>query len=325
MCKIKQDRNGYLVSIIIPVYNGANYMREAIDSAINQTYKNIEVIVINDGSNDDGKTEEIARSYGDKIRYYYKENGGVSSALNLGISHMRGDYFSWLSHDDVYTLTKIEDQIDILREYNDPNLLCYCKSTQINKDSKPIKSVLKTNRLPTNKICDGKEVLVDMLKYGIYNGCAFLIPSKVFVIDGLRFDENLRYSQDALMWFQIFLNQYRLVCINGEDVMGRVHDKQLTQTGKSFFKKDSLSITELILDKFIVCSDKKYNVIYYYARHNAIYGNNQVVNIVLQRTKKIKALSFGQLVKIKLCLAYGKIRPIIRKAYYSIFRKVKTT
>ena len=97
-----------LVSIIIPVYNGSNYLKKAIDSALSQTYKNIEIIVVNDGSKDDGATEQVALSYGDKINYYLKENGGVSSALNFGISKMKGDYFSWLSHDDEYTQTKIE-------------------------------------------------------------------------------------------------------------------------------------------------------------------------------------------------------------------------
>ena len=58
-----------LVSIIIPVYNGSNFMKEAIDSALSQTYENIEVVVVNDGSKDDGATEQIALSYGDKIRY----------------------------------------------------------------------------------------------------------------------------------------------------------------------------------------------------------------------------------------------------------------
>ena len=74
------------VSIVIPVYNGANYLGEAIDSALEQTYENIEIIVVNDGSTDDGATREIALSYGDRIRYFEKENGGVSSALNLGIN-----------------------------------------------------------------------------------------------------------------------------------------------------------------------------------------------------------------------------------------------
>ena len=67
-----------LVSIVIPVYNGANYMREAIDSALAQTYDNCEILVVNDGSRDDGETERIALSYGDEIRYFAKENGGVA-------------------------------------------------------------------------------------------------------------------------------------------------------------------------------------------------------------------------------------------------------
>ena len=81
------DRMFPLVSIVMPVYNGSNYMREAIDSALAQTYSNIEVIVVNDGSNDDGKTDAIAKEYGDRIRYFIKENGGCASALNLGIKN----------------------------------------------------------------------------------------------------------------------------------------------------------------------------------------------------------------------------------------------
>ena len=77
-----------LVSIIIPVYNGSNYLAQAIDSALAQTYTPIEIIVVNDGSRDDGATEEVALGYGDRITYVRKENGGSSSALNEGIRHI---------------------------------------------------------------------------------------------------------------------------------------------------------------------------------------------------------------------------------------------
>ena len=110
------DALAYLpkVSIVIPAYNASNYLAEAIDSALAQTYPNTEIIVVNDGSRDDGATERIALSYGDKIRYFHKENGGSSSALNTGIANMTGEWFSWLSHDDLYVPHKVETQIRYL-------------------------------------------------------------------------------------------------------------------------------------------------------------------------------------------------------------------
>ena len=83
-----------LVSIVIPVYKGDPFLKDSIDSFLQHTYPNIEIIVVNDGSPDDGATERIAQSYGDRIRYFAKENGGVSSALNYGIAQMRGEWFS---------------------------------------------------------------------------------------------------------------------------------------------------------------------------------------------------------------------------------------
>ena len=109
-----------LVSIIIPVYNGGNFLRDAIESALNQTYPNIEVIVVNDGSDDCGETEKIASDFVGKIVYLSKENGGVSSALNFGIQQMKGDFFSWLSHDDLYVETKIEEQLFYF--FKDPSI-----------------------------------------------------------------------------------------------------------------------------------------------------------------------------------------------------------
>ena len=110
--------NLQLVTIIIPVFNGSNYLRDAIDSAINQSYKNTEIIVINDGSDDSNQTKQISISYGYKIRYIEKDNGGVASALNLGIRNMNGEYFSWLSHDDIFEYDKIEKEISFALQKN---------------------------------------------------------------------------------------------------------------------------------------------------------------------------------------------------------------
>ncbi|MDD4196401.1 MAG: glycosyltransferase [Syntrophorhabdaceae bacterium] len=124
------------VSIVIPVYNGSNYMGEAIDSALAQTYGNIEVLVINDGSNDNGSTRQIALSYGDNIRYFEKKNGGVASALNLGLKEARGDYLCWLSHDDVYLPEKVAKEMAKLLSLPDKNAVVFCRHSVMDAKGK---------------------------------------------------------------------------------------------------------------------------------------------------------------------------------------------
>jgi glycosyltransferase involved in cell wall biosynthesis len=87
-----------LVSIVIPCYNQAAFLPEALDSALAQTYRPVEVIVVNDGSPDN--TEEVAKQYGHRIRYLARPNGGVSAARNTGIAHLQGDYIKFLDADD---------------------------------------------------------------------------------------------------------------------------------------------------------------------------------------------------------------------------------
>ena len=139
-----------LVSIIIPVYNGTNYLREAIDSALGQTYSNCEIIVVNDGSNDNGETEKMALAFGDKIRYFSKGNGGVSTALNLGINNMRGDYFSWLSHDDLYTTEKIEKNVAAIKD--SPMRIVYSDYDSIDAKGRNIGTVDLSRNLRINVV-----------------------------------------------------------------------------------------------------------------------------------------------------------------------------
>jgi len=205
------------VSIVIPVYNGSNYLKEAIDSALAQTYKNIEIIVVNDGSTDN--TEEIAKSYGDKIRYFSKENGGVSSALNLALREMKGEYFSWLSHDDVYFPEKIEKQVDFLRKFEDKNVILYSNYNIINENSKIIDTIIRNHKLLEDKM----EYAV--LRGGI-NGITLLIPKKAFDDYG-HFDEKLKCTQDYAKWFEM-MKTYKFVHMPIVLAKHRFHQAQET-------------------------------------------------------------------------------------------------
>jgi len=109
-----------LVSVIIPFYNERFYFEECIQSVLDQSYKNIEIIIINDGSNSEFLQilENVKNKNPDKIHLYHKENGGVSSARNLGIQKAKGKYISFIDADDAWLPNKIEHQINIIKSKN---------------------------------------------------------------------------------------------------------------------------------------------------------------------------------------------------------------
>jgi len=189
-----------LVSIIIPVYNGEKYLSEAIDSALNQTYKNIEIIVVNDGSKDN--TEEVALSYGNKIQYFGKENGGASTALNLGIKHMKGEYFSWLSHDDMYYPKKIERQIQELAKLDNKNTIMMTDLDGIDENYKKIYETKYINHIKAH--APRENFALHPIIYNQTHGCTLLIPKVSFTEVGL-FDETQRVAQDFEYFYRAFL------------------------------------------------------------------------------------------------------------------------
>ncbi|HUT86056.1 MAG TPA: glycosyltransferase [Elusimicrobiales bacterium] len=206
------------VSVIIPVYNGADYLKEAIDSALNQTYKDVEVIVINDGSNDGGATDKIATSYGDKIRYFTKLNGGVASALNLGIKKMEGDYFCWLSHDDIFYPEKTKIQIDFLKTC-DENTILYSDFDVADSN---------LNLLLSAKIKDTapEKFLYKIMTSSPVHGCTVMISKRCFDEIGL-FNEELKTTQDYDMWFKL-LKKFKFVHIPQPLIKTRHHSGQGT-------------------------------------------------------------------------------------------------
>lgn len=208
------------VSIIIPVYNGSNYLKEAIDSALAQTYKNIEVIVINDGSTDNGATERIARTYGKRIRYFTKKNGGVATALNLGIKKMTGDYFSWLSHDDMYYPYKIVEQIKVLSSVSNKQTILYSSCELIDETGAKTGS---NNRSSEYKLSYFDYGYFALFK-GLMNGCTMLIHKKNFSEVGL-FDPKFPTTQDYHLWYDMF-KIYPVKFVNKDLIRSRIHSKQ---------------------------------------------------------------------------------------------------
>lgn len=226
MCQLYDEFNNnsifYLprVSIVIPVFNGSNYLKEAIESALMQSYPNLEIIVVNDGSSDKGETEKIALSFGKRIKYYSKKNGGVASALNYGIEHMTGEYFSWLSHDDLYKKDKVLRQIEELRGIEDKRTIIVCGYEVVNKYSERLYDV---NLLDLYTKVEVERPLFAVFRGGI-NGCATLIHKSHFEREG-KFDISLPTTQDYDLWFRIMRGQK--ICYMHENlVLSRCHEEQ---------------------------------------------------------------------------------------------------
>lgn len=189
------------VSIIIPFYN-CQYVGQAIESALAQSYTNKEVIVVNDGST---KYTDSVKPFLHRIKYIEKQNGGTASALNAGINAANGEYFSWLSSDDLFVKNKTELQMEFMQTQR--AAVSHTNYHVINEKSQIIRSYV--GKVITNK----KELYSYLMTKCHINGCTVIMNMNVFHKIGL-FNEKLHFTQDYDMWLRVlqheefhFLNQ----------------------------------------------------------------------------------------------------------------------
>lgn len=317
------------VTIIIPVYNGSNFLAEAIDAALAQTYQNCEILVVNDGSNDGGESEKIALSYGNKITYYSKENGGVSSALNFAFEKMVGEWFSWLSHDDLYYPEKIEKQIEFINRllHENPNIdltkiTIRCATESIDKYGKIIK-------VPNYKDVPIHEQPIDTILNNIFNyrlsGCAFLLPRECIDIIG-GFNETIRTVSDVEYWYRLLFAGYEFYCIKDRLVKNRSHGKQVGKTKVELFNRELSELFIWITDT--MNSNKEFNTIsnnekLYYAlvkRKSPVAAKHVKETYLKNRVNGIKYYIKYPLISVRYGVI-GTIRNIVRYVYRRIFVK----
>lgn len=322
-----------LVSIVIPVYNGSNYMAEAIDSALSQTYDNIEVIVINDGSKDEGKSDKIAKSYGDKIRYIPKENGGSSSALNAGINNMKGQWFSWLSHDDLYYKDKVLKQVEYLNKLLDSGVaeedlwehMLFSATDFINGEGKLIKkSKYENEKALSDKIASftGNEYLIcEPTKYNFY-GCSCLINKKAFDKVG-TFDEKLRLINDLDMWYRLYAGHFKLHYMPEALDIGRIHKGQISRSiGFSYHNSEQDMLWQRSLRYLKDNCKDNYEVFYLFGCNAFTKTRDKEGEEAFAIAGKISSdkTAFLRRIKLKLQLK-AKVRTLMKKVYMALFMR----
>jgi glycosyltransferase involved in cell wall biosynthesis len=179
-----------MTSVIIPTFNRAAFLREAIDSVRAQTEKDFELIVVDDGSTDD--TRALVAEYGDRIRYFVQPNAGVSAARNLGIRHARGKFIAFLDSDDLWLPKKLARQMQWMAAH--PNLLlCYTDEVWIRRGVRVNQKLIHAKA--------GGWIYPLCLPRCIISPSSVLLRREVFDAVGW-FDEQLPVCEDYDLWLR---------------------------------------------------------------------------------------------------------------------------
>ena len=244
-----------LVSIVIPVYNTEKFVKECIESALNQTYRQIEVIVVDDGSTDNSL--KIIKKFSDQIKVISKSNGGTASALNLGIKEMNGDWFKWLSADDLLYPNAIQEFVDEAKKLDDmTNCILYSNYDIIDSNGKNLRQFIEPNYNSKNSF----ELNTILLDHYIGNATTSLIHKSAFERFGM-FDENVGFAEDYELWLRFcILHKCRLHLV--PKILGkyRIHGTQLTAKKMNKALENANEIRKHILNQLDKKELEKYSV-----------------------------------------------------------------
>ena len=225
LSKIADYESKTLISIIVPIYNVENYLRQCLDSIISQTYQNFECLLINDGSPDN--SADICREYVSKdsrFRYFEKENGGVSSARNFGIECSKGQYITFIDSDDwvdsdyleVLYRALIEEQADIAistyKQFNMDDNCYYVHSYQRGYDRKVFTNAELVDSLPL------------LYRYdSTYNFVSCKLVSRE-ILKYIRFNLSTSYGEDMEFWYKLYLTSRKIVYENKDTYIYRTNN-----------------------------------------------------------------------------------------------------
>ena len=229
--------NQPLISIIIPIYNIMDCLEKCVDSCINQTYKNIEILMIDDGSTDG--TAELCDRLKEKdkrIRVFHKENGGSSSARNLGIEHAKGDYLGFVDSDDFISPAMYEDLMNAIQEYKVP--IAQVSRDEIDDKGNKLPDVCT----PPEKafLCTSDEFMKELLMHrGDCSFCTKLIKKELFA--DRRFPIG-KLNEDFFLLLQMLKE------VDGIYILPQQHYHVFYRIGSNTRKKDKNEFSRVFMD-----------------------------------------------------------------------------
>jgi glycosyltransferase involved in cell wall biosynthesis len=298
------------LSIIIPSYNYGLYIGEAINSVINQSYKDFEIIVIDDGSTDDTR-ENIETHYSNVVKYCYQDNKGPGAARNKGLKHVRGQFIVFLDADDYFLPGNLQTKINYIREHPDVDWLFSDvffvdgKGKFLKRGSEYFDKIYCETNFPLD------DIFIALLKHGNFISTASLVIRRKCFDSIPDFAEDLLMHQDYFQWLTLskHFKSYAyidrpLVAIRRHNASWGNHTKvSLEQRLKLYSKLEEYFIQDI--RKFKRTWNKRFADAY-----------NRLGIIELDRGSREVALEYFLKSLLK--------RPIQRFAYTSLFRCIRT-
>lgn len=213
-----------LISVIVPIYNVEDYIRQCFDSLLNQTYQNFEVLMINDGSPDNSASicqEYAARD--SRFRYFEKENGGISTAVNLGIEHSQGEYVTLMDPDDWADNDYLEVLYNAIVQEGADVLISSYKRFNMSDNSFYFHAFTKEY---DKKVFTNKEFLESLPNLAASDYSFFITFSKLVrkeMIGLIRFNADTKLAMDMEFWYKVYLKVNKVVFVNRDTYTYRIH------------------------------------------------------------------------------------------------------
>lgn len=272
-----------LLSVIIPICNVAPYLRECLDSVISQTYKNLQIILINDGSSDE--SEKIAQEYlsDERVELVSVENGGLSKARNIGLSQARGEYIYFIDSDDYISQGFLEEMMQIAKRFG-AEFVCNDQIVRFG-----------VGEIAYKERVEPKEIEVDSQSI-ILGGAVWrcLFAKSLLQRSGVRFLEGKIYEDEAFLYMNLpFVKKFVKYC--GEPYFYRQRENSIMSHHKRFRSYDLLDVFEAI---YLFYQEKGFlktlNPPYYFLTKSAKgYENEQEY---LQKAKQLaKTLGISEI------------------------------
>ncbi|MEJ2610155.1 MAG: glycosyltransferase [Candidatus Thiodiazotropha sp.] len=233
-----------LVSLILPVYNGEEFLAPCLESIVKQTYKNIEVIIINDGSTDN--THKIIEEYKPKIEnliYINRGNKGLIASLNEGVNSSSGEYIARMDADDICSLNRIEVQVNCLINNSDVTA-CGCSVIKINKSTEQIGSM----KMPLKY----RQILVRaMFRSPIIHPTVMMRAKNISQYLPDLYSIKFLHAEDYELWARLLGDGHKVVNIKSKLLYYRIHEKSITISNSFDMKSKSHDVRSKYLLKIL--------------------------------------------------------------------------